>query len=100
MVKREKKTMKIKHFAGYGSVNAKKIALFKRNNTTTLIIDVSGDHEKGLRPYIIEDSIKWIAARFYSYILNIPTYKIYIDYEYILRPGTPETIEYIFTIED
>lgn len=92
--------MRIKHFAGYGSVNAKKIALFKRNNTTTLIVSVSGDHECGLKPFIIDDSIKWIAARFYPYIMNIPTYKIHIDYDYILRPGTPDAIEYTFTIED
>lgn len=71
--------MRIKHFAGYGSVNAKKIALFKRDNITTLIIDVSGDHECGLRPCIIEDSIKWLAARFDKNIINIPWYNIYID---------------------
>ena len=92
--------MKIKHFAGYGCVNAKKIALFKRNNITTLIVDVSGDHERGLKPYIIEDAIKWIAARFYNHVLDIPAYKTHIDYEYILKPGASERIEYIFTIED
>ena len=92
--------MRIKHFAGHGSVNAKKIALFKRDNITTLIIDVSGDHEQGLKPYIIEDTIKWIAARFYNHVLDIPAYKIHIGYEYELRPGKPETIEYTFTIED
>lgn len=92
--------MRIKHFAGYGSVNAKKIALFKRDNITTLIIDVSGDHECGLKPYIIEDAIRWLAARFYNHVLDIPVYKIHIDYEYILMPGKPETIEYTFTIED
>ena len=92
--------MRIKHFAGYGCVNAKKIALFKKDNKTTLIVSVSGDHEYGLKPFIIDDSIKWLAARFYKHILNIPTYKIYIDYDYILKPGVPDTIEYTFTIED
>ena len=92
--------MKIKHFAGYGSVNAKKIALHKTNNKTYLIVSVSGDHERGLKPFIIDDSIKWIAARFYNHVLYIPAYKIHIDYEYVLRPGEPETIEYTFIIND
>ena len=92
--------MKIKHFAGYGSVNAKKLKHETKDGTTTLVVNVSGDHERGLKPYIIEDSIQWIAARFYNHILDIPAYKIHIGYEYELRPGKPETIEYTFTIEE
>ena len=71
--------MKIKHFAGYGSINAKKLKHETINGVTTLIINVSGDHEKGLRPYILEDSIRWLAARYDKNILNIPWYKINID---------------------
>lgn len=92
--------MKIKHFAGYGSVNAKKLKHETKDGITTLVVSVSGDHERGLKPYIIEDSIQWIAARFYNHILDIPAYKIHIGYEYELRPGKPETIEYTFTIEE
>ena len=92
--------MRIKHFAGYGCINAKKLKHETKNGVTTLIINVYGDHECGLKPYIIEDAIKWLAARFYNHVLDIPVYKIHIDYEYILMPGKPETIEYTFTIED
>lgn len=92
--------MKIKHFAGYGTVNAKKIALSKEDNTTTLVVSVSGDHERGLKPFIIDDTVKWIAARFYKPIVNIPNYKIDIDYKYDIVPGTPETIVYTFTINE
>lgn len=71
--------MKIKHFAGYGSVNAKKLKQETKNGVTTLIINVYGDHECGLRPYIIEDAIQWLAARFDKNIVNIPWYNIDID---------------------
>ncbi len=46
--------MKIKHFAGYGSIEAKKISKVTTNNTTILTVLVTGDHEQGLIPvYII-----------------------------------------------
>lgn len=71
--------MRIKHYAGYGSVNAKKLKHETKDGITTLVVNVSGDHEWGLRPFIIEDSIQWIAARFDKSIVNIPWYNIYID---------------------
>lgn len=71
--------MRIKHFAGYGCVNAKKIKYETKDGITTLIINVSGDHEYGLKPYIIEDSIQWLAIRYDKNIINIPWYNIYID---------------------
>lgn len=71
--------MRIKHFAGYGCINAKKLKHETKNGITTLIINVSGDHERGLRPFIIEDTIQWLAARFDKNIINIPWYNIYID---------------------
>lgn len=74
--------MKIKHFAGYGCVNAKKLKHETIDGTTILTISVSGDHEQGLRPFIIEDTIKWLAARFDRDILNIPWYNITIDFIY------------------
>lgn len=45
--------MKIKHFAGYGTVTAKKISLVKNENDTILSILVTGDHEQGLIPHYI-----------------------------------------------
>ena len=71
--------MKIKHFAGYGCVNAKKLKHETIDSVTTLIINVSGDHERGLKPYIIDDAIQWLAARYDKNIVNIPWYNIHID---------------------
>lgn len=42
--------MKIKHWAGYGSMNAQKVKLERLpNNMTGLHIRISGNHERGLR---------------------------------------------------
>ena len=58
--------MKIKHFAGYGSVQAKKTATHKNKDITTVTIVVSGNHEQGLGyRYDDKDSItRWLAPRF------------------------------------
>lgn len=42
--------MKIKHFAGYGSVNAEKIKMERAGNGVTVLhVRVTGDHEYGLK---------------------------------------------------
>lgn len=61
--------MRIKHFSGYGSVNAKKVLVQKGVNEygeahTLLIIDVAGDHERGLIPYIKSDAAAWLLKYF------------------------------------
>lgn len=62
--------MRIKHFAGYGAVTAKKIELcdiYACNTGETLrrlIVDVSGDHECGLIPYIEESAASWLIKYF------------------------------------
>lgn len=58
--------MRIKHFAGYGSVSAKKLKKQAIGNTTTLIVKVTGNHEQGLTrpffdPYLIYN---WIVKKF------------------------------------
>lgn len=88
--------MRIKHFAGYGSVNAKKIKYEIVNNKTVLIVRVSGDHERGLRPFILEDTIKWLAARFDKNIINIPWYNVNISYNYDYSFNNPEALIYTF----
>ena len=57
--------MKIKHFAGYGSVNAKKLEV-KTNldGTKTIKIVVSGDHEWGLVREDKYDIFRWLLKRF------------------------------------
>ena len=87
--------MRIKHFAGYGCVNAKKIKYETKDGITTLIVNVSGDHEYGLKPFIIEDAIQWLATRFDKNIVNIPWYNVYIDTNYDY--GMPcDTLTYTF----
>lgn len=59
--------MKIKHFAGYGTVEAKKMP----NNGATLHIRVSGNHEWGLRRDDEYDLFNWLIKRFDK---SIPDY--------------------------
>ena len=59
--------MKIKHFAGYGTVDAKKMP----NNGATLHIRVSGNHEWGLRRDDEYDLFNWLIKRFDK---SIPDY--------------------------
>ena len=40
--------MKIKHWQGYGCVNATKVKMTTKDNIRNLIIRVSGNHECGL----------------------------------------------------
>ena len=62
--------MKIKHFAGYGTVNAKKIGA--KNEGTNIygepmkvvVIEVSGNHEWGLERDDTYDIYNWLVKRF------------------------------------
>ena len=55
--------MKIKHFAGYGTVDAVKVSRKVKDGLVTLVVKVSGDHEWGLyRPY--DDVVDWLVKRF------------------------------------
>lgn len=67
--------MKIKHFAGYGCVNAKKIS----DKDGILIVEVKGNHEWGLRRTDRYDVFNWLVKRFtkkcksYCHIIQILT---------------------------
>lgn len=54
--------MKVKHWAGYGTLNAK--ALRKGPDYKT--IELSGNHEQGLIPryWNIDDWVRWLGKRF------------------------------------
>lgn len=52
--------MKLKHFSGYGSIDAKKI----KDKSCTLHIRVTGDHEWGLRRDDEYDLFNWLVKRF------------------------------------
>ena len=57
--------MKIKHFTGYGSVQAKKVS--KTNiddNKVKLVVEVKGNHEWGLVRDDIYDVRRWLFNRF------------------------------------
>ena len=56
--------MKIKHWQGYGSVEAKKISKNTKNNITRLHIKVSGNHECGLYRNDKYDLTNWLIRRF------------------------------------
>lgn len=40
--------MKIKHFQGYGSVQAKKVSKTTKGDKVTLVVEVKGNHEWGI----------------------------------------------------
>lgn len=57
--------MKIKHFAGYGSVNARKISEVKvTTNIKRVVIKVIGNHERGLYRNDHYDVFHWLVTRF------------------------------------
>lgn len=56
--------MKIKHFAGYGSVQAKKVSKATIGNRTKLVVEVKGNHEWGLVRDDIYDVRRWLFNKF------------------------------------
>ena len=56
--------MKIKHWQGYGTVNAQKISRTVRNGMVTMVIKVTGDHEWGLVRDDEYDLKNWLVKRF------------------------------------
>lgn len=96
--------MKIKHFAGYGSIDAKKISKSTKDNTTILTVLVAGDHEQGLIPgYIIpgqptlysDYTIKhWLIDRFDKNAKDIDNLRYKMRAEYISY--NPDAAQYTF----
>lgn len=80
--------MRIKHFAGYGYVNAKKIMRKEHNSVVYLHIQVCGNHECGLIREDKYDFFYWLGKRLdkkltsYSQIIKLNT-----EYEYEQREG-------------
>ncbi len=56
--------MKIKHFQGYGSVQAKKVSKTTKNGKTKLVVEVKGNHEWGLVRNDIYDVKRWLFDKF------------------------------------
>ena len=96
--------MKLKHFAGYGTVNAKKVSLVDNGDTTILTVLVTGDHEWGLYPgytlpgvvNTLSDSCikQWLIERFDKRTKAVnPFY-----YRMIIEPLTldGQAVKYVF----
>lgn len=52
--------MKIKHWQGYGFVNARKIS----KDENTLVVEVRGEHEYGLERDDTYDVFNWLVTKF------------------------------------
>ena len=52
--------MKVKHWQGYGSVEMKVISRKQIENTKTIVVRVSGNHEWGLVRNDTYDVYRWI----------------------------------------
>lgn len=59
--------MKIKHWQGYGTVNAVKV----KDKNFTLCVKVSGNHEWGLRRNDYYDLFNWLIKRFDKSVANM-----------------------------
>lgn len=56
--------MRIKHWQGYGCINAKKLSEQEINNNTMLLtIELNGNHECGLCRYDTYDIFNWLLNR-------------------------------------
>jgi hypothetical protein len=61
---KNEKNMKIKHFAGYGSVQAKKVSKTKIGDKTKLVVEVKGNHEWGIVRNDIYVVRRWLFDKF------------------------------------
>lgn len=56
--------MKLKHWSGYGSINATKVSKVTKNGETVLTVKVTGNHECGLVRADKYDAFNWLLKRF------------------------------------
>lgn len=68
--------MKIKHFAGYGTVEAKRIPPDKTKGCPTLHVLVTGNHEWGIRRDDDYDLFNWLVKRFVKTIPDYQTWRL------------------------
>lgn len=62
--------MKLKHWQGYGTIEAKKINRVVNNNEIKLTISVKGNHECGLLRNDKYDAFNWLLKRFDKNVKN------------------------------
>lgn len=91
--------MKIKHWQGYGCVDAKKVS----RTDDTLVIHVWGMHEYGLERTDEYDVFEWLVSKFdktrkdYRDIVSVSTDDYYTDEMY--RGRYPTTEHCVYTIK-
>ena len=80
--------MKIKHFTGYGSVQAKKVSKTKIGDKTKLVVEVKGNHEWGLVRNDIYDVRRWLFNKFEkNFNGNDYNIEMSIDDDYVKENG-------------
>ena len=62
--------MKIKHWQGYGTVNAKRIKRTEKDGVVNLHIQVRGNHEWGIEHDDTYDFVNWFGKRFAKDLTN------------------------------
>ena len=94
--------MKIKHFSGYGTVEAKKIKKSVKNGITSMHIQVKGNHECGLEPPYIDnyDVFNWLLKRFDRSVTDYTSIKsVKTDDRYLDRKGGVEVCDYFMELQ-
>lgn len=93
--------MKIKHFAGYGCVEAHKVKKSTRGGITNLVVEVVGNHEWGLERRDVYDLKRWLVDRFDKSARDINPYSI--DYQILLstyeRVGGLDVEKVVYSFE-
>lgn len=94
--------MRIKHFMGYGSVQAKKISKTNiGNNKVKLVVEVKGNHEWGLERNDVYDVKRWLFDKFEkNFKGNEYNIEMSIDDKYVKENGIDvEVATYTFIYE-
>ena len=90
--------MRIKHFAGYGSVEAKKYGkAIDLDGYTILHIGVSGKHECGLVPSWDDVAVRWLLPRFDKEAWKeYPWIDVEVSHEWVSTEAWEDKVEYMF----
>lgn len=85
--------MKLRHFAGYGTITATRI----RSKYCTLAVRVEGDHERGLVRNDEYDLYNWLVRRFDKSVPDYPTWHRLHPTVIIRQVPDAKAVEYYFT---
>ena len=90
--------MRIKHWQGYGTVNAVKSKMQRTQNGRVLTVTVSGNHEWGLVRNDKSDIFNWLVKRFDK---TATSCRDILAYEITTVAYAPvETVQYRITLRD